>query len=262
MRLPRPTVSATVLLAGLVLLAGCSSPAPSRTAARTQPATSSSASAPPIVAAAGSTPRVSPQPTPGIDLTAFSTTDPASPWVVVNKTHPLRPATYTPGDLVIVRGYSIRSIAAGDLTALLAAATADGVKLTLRSTYRSYATQRTVYGGLVAQDGQGPADRISARPGFSEHQTGLAIDFGSSSDSACDFEDCFGTTAEGRWLATNAHDFGFIVRYTADNQAITGYAPEPWHVRYVGRPLAAAMAATAVTTLEQVFGVDGGTEYR
>ncbi len=88
------------------------------------------------------------------------------------------------------------------------------------------------------------------------------VGVGSSTDGACDFEDCFAGTLEGRWVAENAQRHGFVVRYTAANEAVTGYAPEAWHLRFVGRPLAAAMAAAGVTTLEQVFGVDGGPAYR
>ncbi len=254
-----------------MLLSGCTAPAPPPAGAPTPPAaaqapgagtgtgtgsgtgTTDAATAP---AATAGTPSA-----PGVDLTAFSTTDPASPWVIVNKSHPLDPVSYAPDDLVIVHGYYIRAIAAGDLTALLDAATADGLTLTLRSTYRSYPKQRTVYDGLVARNGRASTDRVSARPGYSEHQTGLAVDVGGSTDSACDFEDCFATTAEGRWVAANAQRYGFVVRYTPANQAVTGYSPEAWHLRYVGRPLAAAMAATGVSTLEQMFGVAGGPDY-
>lgn len=265
MHLPRlapPTAALAALsaLTGLVLLSGCTTPAPPPTTVPTAlPAAGASSSAP---AAATSAPPTSAPPAPGVDLTAFSTTDPASPWVIVNKAHPLDPVSYAPDDLVVVHGYYIRSIAAGDLTALLDAAEADGLTLTLRSTYRSYAKQRTVYDGLVARNGRAATDRVSARPGYSEHQTGLAVDVGSSTDSACDFEDCFATTAEGRWAAANAPRFGFVVRYTPANQAVTGYSPEAWHLRYVGRPLAAAMAATGVSTLEEMFRVAGGPDYR
>jgi D-alanyl-D-alanine carboxypeptidase len=69
---------------------------------------------------------------------------------------------------------------------------------------------------------------------------------------------CFATIPAGRWLAKNAWRFGFIVRYTPRNEAITGYAPEPWHIRYIGRPLAAAMRTAGIATLEQVFHVSGG----
>jgi D-alanyl-D-alanine carboxypeptidase len=196
-------------------------------------------------------------PAPSIDLTAHSTSDPASPWVVVNKHTPLDPPDYEP-DLTTVRGYLVRPDAAGDLTALLDAADADGVHLTLRSAYRGYPKQAAVYEGWVAQLGQAEADAVSARPGHSEHQTGIAVDVGSSTRSECDFKECFGGTVEGRWAADHAAELGFLVRYTPDNSAVTGYAPESWHLRWVGRELAAYMNATGVTTLEEVFDVPGG----
>ncbi|MFD6447029.1 M15 family metallopeptidase [Promicromonospora sp. NPDC060204] len=194
---------------------------------------------------------------PGIDLTARSITDPASPWVVVNKHTPLDPVDYEP-DLTTVRGYLVRPDVAPDLTALLAAADADGVRLTLRSAYRGYPKQAAVYEGWVAQLGAAQADAVSARPGHSEHQTGLAVDVGGTTEPGCDFEPCFGQTAEGRWVAEHAGMFGFLVRYTPENSDVTGYAPEAWHLRWVGRDLAAYLADTDVTTLEEVFDVPGG----
>ncbi|MFI2364453.1 M15 family metallopeptidase [Promicromonospora sp. NPDC019610] len=194
---------------------------------------------------------------PGLDLTARSTTDPASPWVVVNKHTPLDPVGYEP-DLTTVRGYLVRPDVAPDLSALLAAADADGVRLTLRSAYRGYPKQAAVYAGWVAQLGAEQADAVSARPGHSEHQTGLAVDVGGTSEPGCDFEPCFGRTAEGRWVAEHAATYGFLVRYTPENSAVTGYAPEAWHLRWVGRDLAAYLADTGVTTLEEVFDVPGG----
>jgi len=192
-----------------------------------------------------------------LDLTAHSTSDPASPWVVVNKHTPLDPVGYEP-DLVTVRGYLVRPDAAPDLTALLDAAAADGVHLTLRSAFRGYPKQAAVYEGWVAQLGPHQADAVSARPGHSEHQTGVAVDVGSSTRSACDFERCFADTVEGRWVAEHAADHGFLVRYTPENREVTGYAPEAWHLRWVGRDLAEYMRAADVTTLEEVFDLPGG----
>jgi D-alanyl-D-alanine carboxypeptidase len=257
------------VLVAFVVLAGCDAagtaaesaqpgaaqPGPARPGAAPAAGRTTSPGAP--AAAAASTP-----PSPALDLTAHSTTDPDSPWVIVNKAHPLDPIDDEPDDLLVVHGYLVRSIAADDLTALLDAASADGVTLTLRSAYRSYGRQRTVYDGWVRQLGQAEADRVSARPGYSEHQTGLAVDVGSATDSGCDFDDCFAGTIEGRWVAANAQRFGFVVRYTAANEQVTGYAPEAWHLRWVGRPLAAAMGAAGVTTLEEMFGVAGDTVYR
>lgn len=207
--------------------------------------------------AAGPAPGPAGGPDADLDLTAHSTTDPASPWVVVNKRTPLDPVGYEP-ELTTVRGYLVRPDAAGDLTALLDAADADGVHLTLRSAYRGYPKQAAVYEGWVAQLGSAQADEVSARPGHSEHQTGIAVDVGGSTRPECDFEPCFGDTVEGRWVAGHAAEFGFVVRYTPGNSAVTGYAPESWHLRWVGRELAAYLRATGVTTLEEVFDVPGG----
>lgn len=198
-----------------------------------------------------------PPPAAGLDLTEHSTSDPESPWVVVNKRRPLDPVDYEP-DLTVVRGYLVRTDAAPDVAALLDAADADGVRLTLRSAYRGYPKQVEVYDGWVAQLGAEQADEVSARPGHSEHQTGLGVDVGGTTRQACDFEACFGETVEGRWVAEHAAEFGMLVRYTRQNSAVTGYAPEPWHLRWVGRELAAHMRATGVTTLEEVFDVPGG----
>jgi D-alanyl-D-alanine carboxypeptidase len=197
------------------------------------------------------------RPATGVDLAAHSTTDPTSPWVVVNKRTPLDPIDYEP-DLTTVRGYLVRPDAAPDVAALLDAADADGVRLTLRSAYRGYPKQVAVYEGWVAQLGARQADAVSARPGYSEHQTGLGVDVGGTTQPECDFEACFGETVEGRWVAEHAAEFGLLVRYTRQNSAVTGYAPEPWHLRWVGRELAEHLRATGVTTLEEAFGVPGG----
>ncbi|MFD7024686.1 M15 family metallopeptidase [Promicromonospora sukumoe] len=196
-------------------------------------------------------------PAPSLDLSARSATDPASPWVVVNKRTPLDPVDHEP-DLTTVRGYLVRPDVAPDLTALLRAADADGVRITLRSAYRGYAKQAAVYEGWVAQLGAAQADAVSARPGHSEHQTGLAVDVGGTTRPECDFEPCFGRTPEGRWVAEHATAYGFLVRYTPQNSAVTGYAPEAWHLRWVGRDLTAYLDDAGITTLEEAFDVPGG----
>lgn len=198
----------------------------------------------------------------GLDLAQHSTSDPASPWVVVNKALPLVPGDWAPTDLVVVAGYEVRPALQEPLTAMLAAAAADGVALELRSGFRSAAYQEGVHAGWAARVGQPRADEVSARAGHSEHQTGLAVDVGSGSRPECDFEACFAETAEGRWVAQRAAEFGFVVRYTADNQAVTGYAPEGWHLRWTGPELLTEMDRRGVTTLEELFGLPGGPDYR
>jgi len=198
---------------------------------------------------------------PAFDLTARSTTDPASPWVVVNKQHPLDPLGYAPASLTLVAGKEVSSLAAPDLQAMLAAAEADGVRPTLVSGYRSYGHQERVHQRAVASQGVEQAERVSARPGHSEHQTGLAVDLGSRTDPSCDLQDCFGATPEGAWLAAHAASYGFLLRYTAADSDVTGYSPEAWHYRWVGADLLREMADRGVGTLEELFGVSGGPVY-
>ncbi|HRO95206.1 M15 family metallopeptidase, partial [Citricoccus sp.] len=161
-----------------------------------------------------------------------------------NKRNPLQPADWAPADLTVpdVRstrvGLTLRAEAATAAEALFAAAAADGVDLSLVSAYRSYSYQQGTYAGWVQQHGRAGADRISARPGHSEHQTGLAMDVGAA-DAACTLEQCFGDTPEGAWVARHAAAHGWIVRYPAGAEDVTGYSPEPWHLRYVGTPAAA-----------------------
>jgi D-alanyl-D-alanine carboxypeptidase len=199
---------------------------------------------------------------PGLDLSLHATDDPASPWVVVNKALPLVPGDWAPTDLVVLGGYEVRPALQEPLTAMLAAAAADGVALELRSGFRSAAYQEGVHAGWAERVGQARADEVSARAGHSEHQTGLAVDVGSGSRPQCDFEACFAETPEGRWVAERAGEFGFLVRYTADNQAVTGYAPEGWHLRWTGADLLAELDRRGVTTLEELFGLPGGPGYR
>ncbi len=192
-----------------------------------------------------------------LDLSAHSTTDPSSVWVVVNKTHPIHPLDFRPR-LALVRGYQVAAVASVPLGRLLRASDAAGLGLKIESAFRSYSYQVHVHDALVATEGEAAADQVSARPGYSEHQTGLAVDLITPAQPGCDLAPCFASTPAGRWLATNGWRYGFIVRYTRANEARTGYHPEPWHLRYVGRPLAAEMRAAHRTSLEQVFHVRGG----
>jgi zinc D-Ala-D-Ala carboxypeptidase len=190
------------------------------------------------------------------DRHAHSTTDPSSIWVIVNKTHPLLP-WFRP-KLTLVRGYQVAVPAADPLEQLLMAAHHAGVDFKIASAFRSYDYQRFVHADIVATEGVDEADRISARAGYSEHQTGLAMDLVTPGHPGCDFEPCFATTPGGRWLSRHAWRFGFIVRYTRGDESVTGYAPEPWHIRFVGRALSTELHRTHTPTLEQFFGVTGG----
>jgi D-alanyl-D-alanine carboxypeptidase len=100
----------------------------------------------------------------------------------------------------------------------------------------SFASQTRTYNGYVNSLGRDAADQQSARPGFSEHQTGLATDV-AACDSGCGAIESFGGTRQGAWVAANAWRFGFIVRYESGYTSITGYEAEPWHLRYIGPEL-------------------------
>lgn len=184
----------------------------------------------------------------------LGTAEAASLTVVVNKKHRL-PENYIPA-VIAVRGTMLRSEAAGALEELMTAAEASGYAVKTISGYRSYATQVSVYNGYVAQNGQATADTFSARPGHSEHQTGLAVDVGNTNGS-CDLEICFGSTAFGEWLKTNAQKYGFIIRYPSGKEAITGYQYEPWHLRFVGVDAAEAVVSSG-KTLDEFYGVPAG----
>jgi D-alanyl-D-alanine carboxypeptidase len=198
----------------------------------------------------------------------FSLTDPASPWVVVNKHRPLQPADYAPADLVqpnvqlAVSGEAalLNSTTAAAAEAMFAAAARDGVVMTLASGYRSYGTQVATYNGYVAARGQADADTASARPGYSEHQTGWAFDIGDGG-GACGFQPCFADQPAAVWAKANGHRFGFVVRYPWWLHPITGYYYEPWHLRYIGVEAATDMAHRGISTVEEYFGVEAAPGY-
>lgn len=210
------------------------------------------------------TPTPTPTPTPTFDTSKFSIDDPASPWLVVNKLRPLNPQDYAPADRVAVQlpgGGELRADAAEYLHAMVAQFTAEtGLQMRSISAYRSYGTQVNVYNGWVSRLGQEAADLTSARPGHSEHQTGMAIDLGAV-PAQCDLDQCFVNTPQGAWLAENSWKWGFVVRYPDGYTPITGYEYEPWHMRYVGVELATEMYNTGVMTLEEFFGLPAAPTY-
>lgn len=211
------------------------------------------------------TPAPTAEPEPAFDRGARSIDDPASLWIVANKLRPLSPREFAPDDLRTARipyVYEpvLRDEAATAAEQLVAAAAADGIALTAQSSYRSHASQQRVYAGWVAQLGQEAADLTSARPGHSEHQTGLSIDF-SAVPASCTLDQCFAETPQGRWLAENAWQFGFHLRYPEGATPITGYEFEPWHFRYVGAELAVELRETGIRTLEEFFGLPAAPDY-
>jgi D-alanyl-D-alanine carboxypeptidase len=205
----------------------------------------------------------------GFNKTQYSTTDPDSIWVIVNKPLPLNPIDYTPKDLVTPdvplrvpgnESMQLRKVTATALEKLIAGAKGDGYDLMLASGYRSYTYQVNLYNGYVKSSSQAEADKTSARPGHSEHQTGLALDV-EPTTKKCELDACFGDLPEGKWVAANAYKYGFIIRYPADKVDVTGYDYEPWHIRYVGVPLATELHDKGVKTLEEFFGARGGKNF-
>jgi len=199
------------------------------------------------------------------DKQQFSLTDPTSPWLVVNKQHPLNPLAYAPSDLrtpdmSTETDQRVNDRTATALEVMAAAAKKKRLTLTLASGYRSYSQQTSIYNNMVRAYGQAEADRQSARPGHSEHQTGWAADLGAGSGK-CRIEACFANTPEGKWLAANAYKYGFIIRYAEGKESVTGYEYEPWHVRYVGTDLAIEMYRTGIKTLEEFFDLPAASNY-
>lgn len=200
---------------------------------------------------------------------AYSLKNPASPWVIVNKMNPIVPLTYTPSDLknpqvaLRVSGQAemqLRKEAASALEKMFEAAETKGLNLQVSTAYRGYDYQKTLYDGYVKDSGQAIADSVSARPGYSEHQTGWAVDIRSVPDR-CGLETCFGDMPEGEWLQANAYTYGFHLRYPNGKESVTGYTYEPWHYRYVGTELSNELRDKKVITLEEFFSVQGGTAY-
>lgn len=216
-------------------------------------------------AATQDTPKADPTPEPTFDKTANSIDDPNSIWVVANKSRPLQPKEFAPSELTMPAGVDnefsqpLREPVARAVERMVADATAAGLQLRIISAYRDFGTQVSLYNRYVARDGQAAADTYSARPGHSEHQTGLAVDF--DDYGSCYLNACFADTATGAWLAANAANYGFIVRYPKGADAITGFQYEPWHFRYVGPELAAEMKRTNTQTLEQFFGLPAAPDY-
>lgn len=165
--------------------------------------------------------------------------------LIVNKKNPL-PADYDKGEDPTAK-------AAFDKMAV--AAKAEGIELVAFSGYRSYEYQTSLYDRYVAKDGKGEADRYSARPGHSEHQSGLAFDIGEKGREDLWLTSAFGETKAGQWLVNNAHKHGFILRYPKGKEEITGFMYESWHFRYLDGDLATKVYEAGVT-LEEYLGLE------
>ncbi|WP_301108511.1 D-alanyl-D-alanine carboxypeptidase family protein [Sporosarcina sp.] len=164
--------------------------------------------------------------------------------LIANKQFPM-PKDFAPGE-------SKEARAAFD--ELAAAALTSGINLQAFSTYRSYDYQVTLYNRYVERDGVEAADSYSARPGYSEHQTGLAFDIGEVNHEKHWASTSFGDTEAARWLGANAYKYGFILRYPEGKENITGYMHESWHYRYVGKDKAEQIFKRNIT-LEEFLGI-------
>lgn len=176
-------------------------------------------------------------------------------WRLVNKSHPLSDINYRPEIIkpnVPTRTdksldeQSVRRDIASSVEQLFAAAKDAGFILQIGSGFRNAELQNMYYSNYSRVYGQAAADMFSAKPGFSEHQTGLVVDVSETSNH-CYLQECFGDTKAGRWLAENAHLYGFILRYPKGRYGITDFSYEPWHFRFVGIPLATALYESGLT---------------
>lgn len=185
--------------------------------------------------------------------------NPDSIYVLVNKLHPLNPPAWEPSDLVNFGGVLLRAEAANQAEKMLSDATLAGAGFMVKSGYRSYATQEQTYASWVASQGQEMADVASARAGYSEHQTGLALDVGTG--TGCDLQPCFRDTAAAIWLAQNSWKYGFILRFPWMQHEITGYWFESWHFRFIGLDQAQSYHQSNATTLEEFWGFSPAPKY-
>ncbi|HOO42165.1 MAG TPA: M15 family metallopeptidase [Bacteroidales bacterium] len=175
--------------------------------------------------------------------------------ILVNKTRKL-PEGYRPADLVpIEKAYNraamnlLRKEAASAFSHMCSRAAKDSITLWNRSAYRSDTVQRELFENAVLRSGLSSAENFSARPGHSEHQTGLTVDINSVHHS-------FSNTPESAWLKEHAHRYGFIERYPSGKEHITGYRYEPWHYRYVGKKAATYIYQHKIT-LEEYYEITG-----
>ena len=164
-------------------------------------------------------------------------TDDLSLYYLIDKKHAVG-SNYVPRDLIPVKGNELWNVRRNDLSLrpeayaaledLSRAALNDGIKLLVSSTYRSYQYQEGLFNRYVKQDGLELAERYSARPGTSQHQLGVAVDFGSITDD-------WGDTKMGKWVYDHAADFGWSLSFPQGYEDVTGYMWECWHFRYIGK---------------------------
>ena len=195
-----------------------------------------------------------------VNIPNWTLLHPGNIWSLASRDHPL-PSDFKAPELVntaVAHGDSdqqmqVQKVIESPLKQIFAAAEDDGIELMLSSAYRSVSDQQALYDSFVDEQGQAMADLYVAKPGTSEHHTGLSIDFASAS-AACesDSDKCSLSQAAANWLLENGPKYGFIQRYPEGKQPVTGVAFEPWHYRYLGLPLAKAVAGSGLTYDEAI----------
>lgn len=186
--------------------------------------------------------------------------DPMDLLILVNKQNRAPSVPYTlvrpdvtPTKPELIDNIYMRPEAADALEKLFEAAAGDGITLYATSGFRSYSTQKAIFDRRAKERGEKAANRSVARPGQSEHQTGLAMDIEGASTLGTGLTDAFGESPEGIWVAEHCAEYGFIIRYPKDKTNITGYIYEPWHLRYVGVDAAQEITELGVTFEEYIL---------
>jgi zinc D-Ala-D-Ala carboxypeptidase len=207
-----------------------------------------------------------PPPPPCVEGDVIVTDNPATGWAtILVDTERALPDWYTPPDLENISqagfpftdGMALRGLVMPDLRALREAAAANGTPIGILAAFRSYARQADLFARRVNEMGGSEAGSRVARPGHSEHQLGTTLDVGD--EGATDVDQAWGASPTGQWIASHAHDYGFLISYPAGAESRTCYDFEPWHLRYVGRELAAAVISSGLTLREHLFALTAST---
>jgi D-alanyl-D-alanine carboxypeptidase len=186
--------------------------------------------------------------------------NPATGWAtILVDTERALPDWYTPPDLENISeagfpftdGMALRGLVMDDLSALREAAAANGTPITILAAFRSYARQADLFERRVDEMGETEAGSRVARPGHSEHQLGTTLDV--TDEGGTDVDQSWGASPTGQWISSHAHEFGFLISYPAGAETRTCYDFEPWHLRYVGRELAAAVIDSGLTLREHLY---------